>query len=29
MSSHTVNSRFEQETQRNMFLDEIENDNFE
>ena len=29
MSSHTVNSRFQQETQRNMFLEEIENENFE
>ena len=29
MSSHTVNSRFQQETQQNMFLEEIENENFE
>ena len=29
MSSHAVNSRFQQETQRNMFLEEIENESFE
>ena len=29
MSSNTINSRFQQETQRNMFLEEIENENFE
>ena len=29
MSSHTVNSRFQQETQQNMFLEEIKNENFE
>ena len=29
MSSHTVNSTFQQEKQRNMFLEEIENENFE
>ena len=29
MSSHTVNSRFQHETQRNTFLEEIENENFQ